>query len=94
MFAKCHSRDKPQVVNAQLHEIIDPSEIYSGMYARASIFPYVYTQPNSGISFLLNNVMKVKDGERLDGKASAQDDFSSYKSEGGIASDDGMDIFS
>lgn len=67
---------KPAVVDASVEPIIEPSAFYSGCFALASANPYYYDQKgNRGISFGLNNVQKVRDGEPLGGRASAQADF-------------------
>ena len=63
------------------------------MYARASVFPHVYTSPNNGITLILNNVQKVRDGERLDGRASAQEDFAEYISDASPAGTSAFNIF-
>ena len=56
---------------------MEPEEIYSGCYVRASINAYAFNiQGNSGVSFGLNNIQKVRDGEPLGGGGSkAEDDF-------------------
>lgn len=78
MNASCRAQDKPRVVDVNLQDIIDPSEIYSGMYGRVSInfYPYNYNG-KKGIGCGLNHVQKVKDGEVLGGqKVSAEAAFS------------------
>lgn len=53
-------------------------EIYAGCYARATVGVYAYgppDSPSSGVSVGLNRLQKVKDGERLDGRGSAANDF-------------------
>ena len=56
--------------------IIDPEEVYSGVYGRASISFYAYnTNGNKGIACWLNNLQKLRDGEPLGGHARAEDDF-------------------
>lgn len=59
---------KPEIVDANLQPIIDPTEIYSGMYGRVSInfFPYNYAG-KKGIGCGLGPVQKLKDGEALGG---------------------------
>lgn len=49
--------------------------IYSGIYARATIAVHAYSDGASGVSFWLNNFQKLKDGERLDNRGNAADDF-------------------
>lgn len=57
-------------------EECDAKEIYAGCYAVASVNFYAYESgANSGVSCGLNNVIKVKDGDKLGGQTNAKDDF-------------------
>jgi hypothetical protein len=57
-------------------KITDPSQIYAGCFARASVRAFAYdTQGNKGVSFALNNIQKLADGDRLDGRMRAEDEF-------------------
>ena len=52
------------------------SEVYSGVYGRASINFYAFnSNGNKGIACGLNNLQKIRDGEPLGGKSSAASDF-------------------
>ena len=52
--------------------------VYSGVYGRASISFYAFNSSgNKGIACGLNNLQKIRDGEPLGGKASAESDFAS-----------------
>ena len=56
--------------------ILTHSEVYSGVYGRASITFYAFNNSgNRGIACGLNNLQKIRDGEPLGGKASAESDF-------------------
>ena len=58
--------------------ILTRSEVYSGVYGRASISFYAFNSSgNKGIACGLNNLQKIRDGEPLGGKASAESDFAS-----------------
>ena len=53
-----------------------PDDVYSGVYGRASITFYAFNSSgNKGIACGLNNLQKIRDGEPLGGKASAESDF-------------------
>lgn len=65
----------PGVVDAQLNKILDPSEIYSGVYAHVNVTVKAYAMPNKGVTLYLNHVQKVKDGEQIAGGPKAQDVF-------------------
>ena len=75
-FINANSAAAPGIVDADRQSIIDRSEVYSGVYGRASINFYAFnTNGNKGIACGLNNLQKVKDGEPLGGKSRAEDDF-------------------
>ncbi|MBM7631126.1 DUF2815 family protein [Geomicrobium sediminis] len=68
----------PEIVDANLNSIMNPTEIYSGMYGRIAInFSPYSVNGNNGIGcYLATNVMKTRDGEPLGGSApSATTDF-------------------
>ena len=63
-------------MDASCQPILDTSELYSGIYGRASINFYAFnTNGNKGIACGLNNLQKLRDGEPLGGKSRAEDDF-------------------
>lgn len=75
-FVNANSPTAPGIVDANKQEIIDRSEVYSGVYGRASINFYAFNRNgNKGIACGLNNLQKIKDGEPLGGKSRAVDDF-------------------
>lgn len=75
-FINASSSTAPGVVDADRQPIIDTSEVYSGVYGRASINFYAFnSNGNKGIACGLNNLQKIKDGEPLGGKSRAEDDF-------------------
>ena len=76
-FMNVSSKSKPGVVDRDLNPILDASEIYSGAYYRVAMTAFAFNNNgNQGVSFALNNVQKVKDGEPFGGvNAKAEDDF-------------------
>ena len=57
---------RPGLVDANLNDIIDDSEVYSGAWFRAQVRPYAYDQAgNKGVAFGLENVQKTRDDEPL-----------------------------
>lgn len=81
-FINANSVAAPGIVDADCQPIIDRSEVYSGVYGRASISLYAFnSNGNKGIACGLNNLQKVKDGEPLGGKSRAEDDFSAEDDE-------------
>jgi len=81
-FVNANSSTAPGVVDANRNEILDKSEVYSGCYGRASISFYAFNaNGNKGIACGLNNLQKIKDGEPLGGRASAESDFATEEDE-------------
>ena len=77
-FINANSATAPGIVDADLNPILSRSEVYSGVYGRASISFYAFnSNGNKGIACGLNNLQKIRDGEPLGGKASAASDFAS-----------------
>ena len=75
-FVNANSATAPGIVDANRNEIITRSEVYSGVYGRASINFYAFnSNGNRGFACGLNNLQKFRDGEPLGGKASASSDF-------------------
>lgn len=77
LFMNATSKTKPGIVDRDRNEILDPDEVYSGCWGRASINFYAFdSNGNRGVACGLNHVQKLKDGERLGAaRASAEDDF-------------------
>jgi len=67
--------NQPGVVDSKLNKILDPSEIYSGVYAKVNLTAKAYTKPKTGVTFYLNHVQKVKDGETFAGGPKSEDVF-------------------
>lgn len=75
-FINANSAAAPGIVDADRNVILERSEVYSGVYGRASINLYAFnSNGNKGIACGLNNLQKIKDGEPLGGKSRAEDDF-------------------
>lgn len=76
MYFNATSKDAPQIVDRKVQPILDPMECGSGDYCNVSVNFYGFAASgNRGIAAGLGNIQKVKDGERLAGRASAASDF-------------------
>lgn len=70
------SKTRPGMVDQALNPIMDQTELYSGVYARVSVNAFAYSVSGSkGVSFGLNNIQKLADGESFAGAARPEDDF-------------------
>lgn len=76
-FLNANSNEKPGIIDIYKNEILDPAEVYSGCWGRASINFYPFnSNGNKGVGVGLNNIQKLGDDEHLGGaRASAEDDF-------------------
>jgi len=86
LHGKCtlnaRNKNKPGLVGPDAKPLMDADDFYSGCFARASLGCFAYENSgNKGVSLSLNNLMKTKDGDRLDGHSKAEDDFSSFATE-------------
>lgn len=77
-FVNANSATAPGIVDEAVNPILNRSEVYSGVYGRASISFYAFnSNGNKGIACGLNNLQKIRDGEPLGSRVSAESDFSS-----------------
>ena len=75
-FINANSATAPGIVDADCNPVLTRSEVYSGVYGRASISLYAFnSNGNKGIACGLNNLQLIRAGEPLGGKASAESDF-------------------
>lgn len=75
-YINAKNADQPKLFDADRNPIIDRSEIYSGIYGRASITFYAYNRNgNKGIACSLLGLQKVADGKPLGGSVCTADDF-------------------
>ena len=74
-FVNANSATKPGIVDADCQHILERSEVYSGVYGRASINFYAFNVSSKGIAAGLNNLQKLEDGEMLAGGSTAEEDF-------------------
>ena len=75
-FVNANSATAPGIVDAARQPILERSEVYSGVYGRASINFYAFnSNGHKGIACGLNTLQKISDGEPLGGKTRAEDDF-------------------
>lgn len=78
VFTASSGQDRrPRVVDANVQDIINPTEIYSGIWGRVGVdfFPYNFAG-KQGVGCSLCNVQKLADGEPLGAaRSTAEDDF-------------------
>ena len=73
-FIRLASKNRPKVLDANRQEIIDPTQVYSGVYGRVSMTFFAYSGDGKrGVSAGLNNVMITRDGEPLTSQLSGDE---------------------
>jgi hypothetical protein len=85
VFLNARSNNQPQCVYRHAGPDSKPavipqdkiaSELYAGAKVRVSLKAFVYdVDGNKGVSFALNNIQKLADGPRIDGRKAATDEF-------------------
>ena len=85
VFVNARSEQQPQCVYRHADEngkaAVIPqdkieADLYAGSQVRASLRAFAYdTNGNKGVSFALNNIQKLAEGTRLDGRKAATDEF-------------------
>lgn len=93
IFINFKTQQRPGIVDQNVQDIVDSSEIYAGCYCRATVRPYVFDIKGScGLAFGLQNIQKIKDGDPISGRTKAQDDFAPVGQDMG-ATQSANDIF-
>lgn len=82
IVVRASSKQRPGVIDRDKSVITEEDQsIYAGCYARATLVALCYGKGTeidygkSGVSFMLQNVQKLRDGEAFSGKTKAEDDF-------------------
>jgi len=92
-FANLTSKNRPGVIDKDNNEISkeegNTDEIYPGCYLRATVGIYTYdVSGGKGVALGLRNIQKVKDGERLDNRTDADEDFADEELDSAYDDDD------
>ena len=84
MVVTASAKQQPVIVGLDMQNIINPADVYSGCYVRASINMFAYnSNGNKGIGCGLNAVQKIEDGEPLSMRVSAEEAFGGANSYNG-----------
>jgi hypothetical protein len=77
VFLRLTAINRPGIVDQHVQPILDESLLYAGAIVRCSVQAFTWTDDKGGkgVSFGLNNVQKIRDGEHLAGGSRAEDDF-------------------
>ncbi len=76
VFITASNKNQPGLVNQSRQPILNERDFYAGCYARAELIAFAYDKAgNRGVSFSLQNVQKLRDGEPFSGRKAAEDVF-------------------
>lgn len=76
IFVTASSKHQPGLVDKNLEAILSEEDFYAGCYCRAEVIAFAYDQSgNKGVSFSLQNVQKLRDGEKFSGRKDAAEVF-------------------
>ena len=79
--ASCKADRPPFIVNGAMQKIIDPTQLYSGMYGNVNVSFFAYSNSGKkGVGCGLNGVQKTRDGEPLGGGITAEEAFGALPS--------------
>lgn len=78
VFTASAKQDRPPfVVDGQVQKIIDPTQVYSGMWANVNVNFFAYNSAGKkGIGCGLNGVQKLRDDTPLSGRVTPEEAFS------------------
>lgn len=76
IFITSSNKNQPGLVDQSRQPILNEKDFYAGCYARAELIAFAYDKAgNKGVSFSLQNVQKLRDGEPFSGRKAAEDVF-------------------
>lgn len=76
--ASANENQPPNVVDSRAQPIIDRNQFYSGCKGVVDVNFYPYTTGSPGVAAGLNSVMKLADGERMDGRVAPDEAFKEF----------------
>lgn len=78
--ASAKEASQPGLVDQGRRPILNERDFYAGCYARAELIAFAYDiAGNRGVGFALQNVQKLRDGDKFSGKKNAEDVFDSVE---------------
>ena len=91
IFSNLSSKQRPGIVLLDGTPMMSADDFYPGCYARATITVYAYDNVGKGVAIGLQNLQKIKDGERLDNRTDPNADFDGAELDDAWLGEDGLD---
>lgn len=85
-FFNANNKDQPGIVGPDMNPLMDKNQLFSGCYCHVDVnfYPYTHPEGGKGIGAGFNNIMLVREGERLDGRQSAEQAFAGLETDGDL----------
>jgi hypothetical protein len=82
MYLQATSKQKPGIIDLHGNQLTTEDEVYPGMYGRVNLTCMAYNSgTKKGVTFYLNHVQKMEDGDNLAGRTKPEDVFDILDSE-------------
>jgi len=78
VFFNANNQNQPGIVGPDAKPLMDASRLYSGCYCHVDVGFFPFNNESKGIGAGFNNIMLVKEGERLDGRVAAEEAFAGF----------------
>lgn len=92
-YIRVASESKPEIVDAQMNEVIESREVYGGRWARASVAAWGYSKGSAqGVTLFLNNIQLLRNDTSFGGKTNATDDFEAVVNDDNFGNIDDSDL--
>jgi hypothetical protein len=75
MFFNANNKEQPGIVGPKAEPLMDRNRLYSGCFCHVDVNFFPFNTESKGVGCGFNNIMLVRDGERLDGRTTAEDAF-------------------
>lgn len=76
IYVTASSKAQPGLIDQSKRPILNERDFYPGCYARAELIAFAYDKAgNRGVSFSLQNIQKLRDGDSFSGRKNAEDVF-------------------
>lgn len=76
VFFNVTNKSQPGIVGPDTKPLMDRDKLYSGCYCHLDVNFAPFNNESRGVGAYLNNIMLVKEGERLDGRQAPEEAFS------------------
>jgi hypothetical protein len=77
-YINCTNKEQPGVLGPNGQRILDSSPFFSGWYVTADVAIRPFNNESRGVGAYIHNLMFVKEGDRLDGRVSAENAFADF----------------